>query len=70
MLPFLGSLCAVITDHMARAEIRRAPQQLEGDGLAVGGLVLGWLSVVFRLIGFSMFVLFLGGFAWLGQANR
>ncbi|MCQ4211069.1 MULTISPECIES: DUF1707 and DUF4190 domain-containing protein [Streptomyces] len=34
---------AVILGHMARAEIRRTGEQ--GDGMAVGGLVLGWLSV-------------------------
>ena len=34
---------AVILGHMARKEIRRTGEQ--GDGMAVGGLVLGYLSV-------------------------
>ncbi|MEV0693388.1 DUF1707 and DUF4190 domain-containing protein [Streptomyces sp. NPDC050388] len=34
---------AVVLGHMARTEIRRSGEQ--GDGLAVAGLVLGWLSV-------------------------
>ncbi|WP_338703640.1 DUF1707 and DUF4190 domain-containing protein [Streptomyces sp. Q6] len=42
---------AVILGHMARAEIRRTGEQ--GDGLAVGGLVLGWLSVA----GWTLFLL-------------
>ena len=40
LLPFLGSVAAVVTGHMARSEIRRAPDRLEGDGLAIAGLVL------------------------------
>ena len=35
LLPFLGSVAAVVTGHMARSEIRRAPERLEGDGLAM-----------------------------------
>ncbi|MFB6989733.1 DUF1707 and DUF4190 domain-containing protein [Streptomyces sp. NPDC056178] len=35
---------AVVLGHMARKEIRRGDEQ--GDGLAVAGLVLGWVSIV------------------------
>ena len=45
LLPFLGSIVAVICGHMARKEIRLAPDRLEGDGLAIAGLVLGYLSI-------------------------
>ena len=41
--PFLGSLGAVVCGHLARAEIRRAPQQLQGDGMAIAGLIVGYL---------------------------
>ena len=40
LLPLLGSIVAVVTGHMARGEIRRAPERLEGDGLATAGLIL------------------------------
>ncbi|MHC5259655.1 DUF1707 and DUF4190 domain-containing protein [Streptomyces sp. UC4497] len=40
----LTGLPAVILGHMARKEIRQKGEA--GDGMAVGGLVLGWLSVV------------------------
>ncbi|HEU0152641.1 MAG TPA: DUF4190 domain-containing protein, partial [Arenimonas sp.] len=33
LLPLLGSVVAIITGHMARAEIRRDPEHVEGDGL-------------------------------------
>lgn len=63
VFPFLGSLIAIVTGHMARAEIRRQPQGLEGDGLAVAGLVLGWLAVIGSILVVVGFVLFFGGLA-------
>jgi hypothetical protein len=63
VFPFLGSLIAIVTGHMARAEIRRQPQALEGDGLAVAGLVLGWLAVIGSILVLVGFVLFFGGLA-------
>ena len=65
LLPFLGSIAAIITGHMARKEIRRDPA-LDGDVMAVIGLVLGWASVILWIVGILLFVLFFGGLAWLG----
>ncbi|WP_434031297.1 DUF4190 domain-containing protein [[Pseudomonas] boreopolis] len=67
LLPFIGSIGAIITGHLARAEIRREPQRLEGEGLALGGLILGWLSVATWIVGILAFVLFFGGLAWLAH---
>jgi len=61
LLPFLGSIVAIITGHMARAEIRRNPEALDGDGLAIAGLVLGWVSVALGLLAIVALVLFFGG---------
>jgi hypothetical protein len=66
LMPFLGSLLAVITGHMARAEIRRSGDQLEGDGMAVAGLVLGWVSIglgVLCAIGVVLIIVFFGSLA-------
>ncbi|MCF7750998.1 DUF4190 domain-containing protein [Bacillus subtilis subsp. subtilis] len=63
VFPFLGSLVAIVTGHMARAEIRRQPQALEGDGLAVAGLILGWLAVIGSILVIVGFLLFFGGLA-------
>lgn len=60
-LPVLGSIVAIITGHLARAEIRRQPETLEGDGLAVAGLVLGYAMVCFAIIGVLCMLLFFGG---------
>ncbi len=70
LLPWIGSLVAIVTGHMARKEIRNGGGRLDGDGLAVGGLILGWASVVLWVLGALVIVLFFGGLAWLGFANR
>ncbi|MBN8262845.1 MAG: DUF4190 domain-containing protein [Xanthomonadales bacterium] len=71
LLPFLGSIAAVVTGHMARSEIRRAPDRLEGDGLAIAGLVLGYLSIALAvLLVFAVFLFFGGLAAFLAFAGR
>ena len=65
LLPFLGSIAAVICGHMARSEIRRAPDRLEGDGLAIAGLVLGYASIALAVLAVVAIVLFFGGLAAL-----
>ena len=74
LLPFLGSLGAIITGHMARSEIRRAAGTVDGNGLAIAGLVLGWGSVVVTIIGILHAVMFFGGIAallaWLGLSGQ
>ncbi len=58
-LPFVGALVAVICGHVARGEIRRMPAgTVEGDGLAIAGLILGYLQLALCLLG----LLFLLGF--------
>jgi hypothetical protein len=73
-LPLLGSLGAIITGHMARSEIRRSAGTVDGNGLAIAGLVLGWGSVVVTVIGILLAVMFFGGIAallaWLGLSGQ
>ena len=65
ILPWVASLVAIVTGHMARAEIRRSAGTMEGDGLAVAGLVLGYAMVVISFIGLMLVILFFGGLAVL-----
>ena len=65
LLPFLGSLVAVVCGHMARGEIRRAQGALEGDGMAVAGLVLGYLVIGLSVLAVLAAILFFGGLAAL-----
>jgi len=74
MLPWLGSIVAIITGHMARAEIARNPGTMEGDGLAITGLVLGWSMIALSIITIVLIILFFGGLAvflgWLGMTGQ
>ena len=69
VLPFVASIVAIITGHMARAEIRRRPTELEGDGLALTGLILGWTMVGLAVLAVLVFILFFGGLAWLAAMS-
>ena len=74
LVPFLGSVAAIITGHMARAEIRREAETTEGDGLAIAGLVLGWGMVAMTVLIVAMIFLFFGGLAlflgWMGATGN
>ena len=63
ILPVIGAIIAIVAGHMARSEIRRSGQ--EGDGMAVAGLVLGYLHLALALAFLLFVVLVLGGFAAL-----
>lgn len=63
LLPVLGSVVAVVCGHLARAEIRRSPQTLEGDGLALAGLILGYLALALMVLAMVAIFLFFGGLA-------
>lgn len=64
VLPFIGALVAIVCGHLARSEIRRAPvgTAIEGDGMALAGLVLGYVHLVFAVLVLMLIfgVLFLG----------
>lgn len=62
VLPFIGAVIAVVCGHAARSEIRRAPPGIvEGDGMALAGLILGWIQIALALIALGVFLLFLAG---------
>ena len=74
LVPWLGSIAAIITGHMARAEIRREAETTEGDGFAIAGLVLGWSMVALSVLALIMIFLFFGGLAlflgWMGATGN
>jgi predicted house-cleaning NTP pyrophosphatase (Maf/HAM1 superfamily) len=51
LLPILGSIAAVITGYMARKEIRASAGAITGDGMAMAGLIMGWIGVVLSVVG-------------------
>jgi hypothetical protein len=69
LLPAIGSVVAVITGHLARSEIRNAQGGMEGDGMAVAGLVLGYVMLALSFVGIVLGLLFFGGLIWLGLTS-
>jgi hypothetical protein len=66
MLPFIGAVLAVIFGHVARGEIRRAPPgTIEGNGMALAGLILGWAHLVLVVLAIVFVMVFFGGLAVL-----
>src|SRR5215472_6473023 len=47
-LPFFGSIIAVVCGHVARNQIRKTGEQ--GDGLAMAGMVIGYIGVVIPIL--------------------
>jgi hypothetical protein len=45
ILPFLGSIVAVITGHMAQSEIKKSGGMITGKGMATAGLIMGYLAL-------------------------
>ena len=74
LLPWIGSIVAIVTGHMARAEIRRNADTQEGDGLAVAGLVMGWGMVALSVLAIVAIFMLFGGLAlflaWAGASGN
>lgn len=46
----LLSIAAVICGHMARDQIQKSNGALAGDGMAIAGLITGYLGIAFNII--------------------
>ena len=57
-VPFLSSIVAVVTGHMARKEIRRTGEQ--GDGMAVAGLITGYIGIGLAVVVAALLIAFFG----------
>ncbi len=65
---FIGSLLAVIFGHIALGQIKRAADAERGRGLAIAGLVLGYLGIGLLVLGIIAFLIAVesGGLELLG----
>ncbi len=45
LIPLIGGLVAVFLGHMAKQEIRASNGWVMGDGVATGGLILGYANI-------------------------
>ena len=59
LFPLVGSILAIVFGYAARRDIRRRPNELTGEGMAIAGLVLGWI-----MVGLSVIGLCIGAFAF------
>lgn len=50
IVPFIGSIVAVITGHLAKKEIRESGGTMSGDGMALAGLILGYTMIGIALL--------------------
>lgn len=66
LIPFLGSIAAVITGHMSLKQIERTGEN--GRGLALGGTIVGWISLGLWVLGIIIAVLFFIGLAAAGAS--
>ncbi len=67
-LPFVGAIVAVVCGHAARGEIRRAPPgSIEGDGMAITGLILGYAHLALFVLAVMAVFMFFGGLAFLAH---
>jgi hypothetical protein len=55
ILPLLASILAIIFGYMARRDIRQRPDEVSGEGMAMAGIVMGWIAVGLAVAGLLLF---------------
>lgn len=55
LIPLVGSILALIFGYMARKDIRQRPDEVTGDGLALAGIVMGWISIGLSVLAIVIF---------------
>ena len=61
ILPFLGSIAAIVFGHIAKSEIKKSGGMLAGNGLATAGLIMGYLSIALGICLACIWVLVFAG---------
>lgn len=54
LVPFVGSIVAIVTAVAARNEIRSSAGPIQGEGMATAGLIPGIAGVVFPISAFCL----------------
>lgn len=44
-LPVFGAIAALLTGYIAKNDIKANPANLDGEGLATAGIIMGWVGV-------------------------
>ena len=61
ILPFIGSLAAIIFGHIAKSEIKKSSGMVTGNGMATAGLIMGYLSIALGICLACIWVLVFAG---------
>ena len=56
-LPVIGNLVAIVCGHIARSQIQQSRGAQQGDGLALAGLIIGYLGLLLGVVAF-LFIIF------------
>ena len=56
IIPFVAQIAAIICGHIARSQIMQSRGSQTGSGMALAGLVISYVMLIFSLIG----IIFLG----------
>lgn len=48
-LPLVGSIAGVVCGHMARSKAHRTGRPAESGGLALAGVIIGWVGIAFYI---------------------
>jgi hypothetical protein len=64
ILPLIGSIGGIITGVIARREIRANPEKYSGDGVALAGVILGWIGIALVILGVIAAILLLMPYVW------
>ncbi len=68
VIPFIGALVAIICGHVALGEIRRAaPGSIDGEGMAIAGMILGYTHLALIALLIIVVFGFLGGLAFFAH---
>lgn len=54
-VPVIGGIVALITGYLARKETKATPPTASGDGLAVAGIIMGWIQVALVVVSICCF---------------
>ena len=66
--PFIAGIVAIITGHMARKQIRQTGEG--GAGLALAGLILGYVHLALSVLFVIALILLVVGFIAFGATHR
>jgi hypothetical protein len=69
-MPVIGGIVALITGYLARKETKAVPPTASGDGLALAGIIMGWIQVGLAVVSiccFAAYFVFIFGAVALEQ---